>query len=146
MFAVGAAAVLAVAVVAGPTAARPSFIPDTDGATVLLLPGTGDRDGADQIGRTVDVGWFGDASVENGRVVVIDYPAAFGARLFGVLIPIVETGTYNESATIGAANLVAAANERTGPIVLNGFSQSATPVMSAAYLLHQSGTKPDSEI
>ncbi|NNG96052.1 PE-PPE domain-containing protein [Gordonia araii] len=141
------AAVLAVTVlVAGPTAARPAFLPDTDGATVLLLPGTGDRDGADQIGRTVDVGWFGDASVENGRVVVIDYPAAFGARIFGVLIPIVETGTYNESATIGTANLVAAANEHQGPVVLNGFSQSATPVMSAAYLLHQSGTKPDSDI
>ncbi|MFT4199736.1 hypothetical protein [Gordonia sp. (in: high G+C Gram-positive bacteria)] len=142
------AAVCAGALIAAPAMAsppRPSFIPDTDGATILMLPGTGDRDGADQIARTAAVGWFGDA-VAQGRLRVVDYPAAFGARAFGVLIPVVGRGTYNESAVIGTENLVRAAEETDGKVVLNGFSQSATPVLSAAYLLRQRGIKPEGDI
>ncbi|GED96102.1 hypothetical protein nbrc107697_01410 [Gordonia crocea] len=149
--AAGAAAVVGVALLgAGPAQAqRPAFIPDTTGSTILLLPGTGDRDGADQIGRTVGVGWFDDATVANGRVVVVDYPAAFGIRLLGVLVPFVGDATYNESAVAGTANLVAAAEPRLANgdrVVLNGFSQSATPVMSAAYLLHQADPGNDGRL
>lgn len=122
---------------AAAAAARPAFIPDIGDATILMLPGTGDRDGADQIARTAGVGWFGDASVANGRIIVVDYPAAFGFRALGLLVPVVGKGTYNESAAVGAANLVAEADRHDGRIVLNGFSQSTSPVMNAAYLLHQ---------
>lgn len=126
---------------------RPGFLPTWQpGSKVLILPGTGDPAGEDQVGRTVDVGWFDDENGNRLPYQVVPYPAAFGARAFGVLIPIVGKGTYNESAAIGTANMVAAAQNTPGKVILDGFSQSASPVMSAAYLLHTLHVKDDSDV
>nr|WP_301547014.1 PE-PPE domain-containing protein [Gordonia sp. X0973] len=60
--------------------------------------------------------------------------------------PDCREGTYNESAAIGTANMVAAAQNTPGKVILDGFSQSASPVMSAAYLLHTLHVKDDSDV
>lgn len=128
--------------------AQPDWMPTLDNDdVVVLVPGTGDAGGADQLGRSRDIGLFGTDPANWPPVRIIDYPAAFGFTIGPVLIPIVGTGTFNGSTDIGSAKAVAAAenHQGNGRVVLNGYSQSAPIAMNAAYLLRLRGT-PDEKI
>ncbi|GAA3704809.1 PE-PPE domain-containing protein [Gordonia hankookensis] len=121
-----------------------------DNATVILVPGTGDADGADQWRRTVDIGMYDTAAGEYdaGKVVIVSYPAAFGFDLLGIPIHLVGDATYNESVDVGTVGTVEAARAAYAAnpdrmLVLNGYSQSGPIAWNAAYLLHKDGTIPD---
>lgn len=135
---------------------HPSWLPADlgDNATLILVPGTSDfRDvagpdivggsapaGAGQYARTVGLGFF---DPYRPKVKVVDYPQAFGAKVFGRLLTTRGTGTYNESVETGTANGLADAERawvaqgRRGTIILNGYSQSVPIAINIAYLLHQ---------
>lgn len=160
-----------------PIREKPTWLPDSLGenATVILVPGTSDFTpisasdiggsgspmGGDQYGRTVDVGFYdapGGGASFGPKVVVVQYPAAFGIIVGGKEYDLSGTGTYNSSVDIGTAEGVADAEQAwadrggSGTIILNGYSQSGPIAMNVAYLLHQkyaSGDPdaiPDSDI
>lgn len=156
---------------------KPTWLPENLGedSTVILVPGTSDFRsisstaiggagspmGGDQYGRTVDVGFYdaphGGGSY-NPKIVVVQYPAAFGIVVGGKEFDLSGTGTYNHSVDIGTANGLADAEKawadrgKSGAIVLNGYSQSGPVALNIAYLLHQKyaagdpGAIPDANI
>ncbi|MGV9479395.1 hypothetical protein [Gordonia aichiensis] len=160
-----------------PIRQKPTWLPDSLGenATVILVPGTSDFTpisasdiggsgspmGGDQYGRTVGVGFYdapGGGASYRPKVVVVQYPAAFGIVFGDKEIDLTGEGTYNGSVDIGTAEGVADAEQAwadrggLGTIILNGYSQSGPVAMNVAYLLHQkyaSGDPdaiPDSDI
>ncbi|MCH5641075.1 PE-PPE domain-containing protein [Gordonia sp. ABSL49_1] len=137
---------------------RPAWLPANfaDNATVILVPGTDDFDGADQYGRTVAIGMYdtpeGGHFDETRHLVIVNYPAAFGFTVLGYPVYLVGDSTYNDSVNDGTIKTIDAALAAHGPsdsgqkIILNGYSQSGPVAWNAAYLLHQSGQIPDSDI
>ncbi|AZG46429.1 cutinase family protein [Gordonia insulae] len=132
--------------------AKPTWMPElTEDDTVILIPGTTDYDGADQLNRTRDIGMFGVDPAHQPTVQVVNYPAAFGFTIGDFPIYLAGTGTFNESVEIGTAKGVAAAEAAYAAnpdqkIVINGYSQSAPVAMDVAYMLRQRGTIPDEKI
>ena len=135
---------------------KPAWLPAdfADNATVILVPGTDDFDGADQWGRTVAIGMFdGDQGqqIDPGRVVIVNYPGAFGFTILGYPVYLVGDATYNDSVRDGTikavdAALLVHADDPTQRLIFNGYSQSGPVAWNAAYLLHQSGAIPDSQM
>ena len=147
------------------TRIKPSWLPANLGenATVVMTPGTGDFDGADQLERTRDIGFYDspdpdDPAYYNPTIIIIgadgpydNYPAAFGLTVLGVPINLVGEGTVNESVEIGTADAVKAATDayQANPdqtIILNGYSQSGPVSMNAAYLIHRDSLIPDDNV
>ncbi|GAB19579.1 hypothetical protein GOEFS_092_00040 [Gordonia effusa NBRC 100432] len=115
----------------------PGFVAELGGsrARVILVPGTGDPTGSDQVGRT-------DAWWEHQRVTIVPYPAAFGIRVGPIVLGLIGNGTFDDSEAIGtrAATRVAKAAAAAGrPVIINGFSQGANIAMNAAHRLVRSG-------
>ncbi|NMO01681.1 PE-PPE domain-containing protein [Gordonia sp. TBRC 11910] len=115
----------------------PAFVADigSPDAQVLLIPGTGDPTGIDQVARTYR--WWGNRPVQ-----IIDYPASFGVIVGTKILNIIGVGTYNSSELTGEhkAALAARAALRAGrPVIINGFSQGANVAMNAAYTLTHEG-------
>lgn len=111
------------------------------GDVIILIPGTTDYDGEDQLNRTRGIGMFGDPPSSAPPVKVVDYPAAFGFTIGDFPIYLAGTGTFNESAYEGTQKGVAAAEAANDhdnadqTIVINGYSQSAPVAMNVAYML-----------
>lgn len=111
------------------------------GDVIILIPGTTDYDGEDQLNRTRGIGMFGDPPSSAPPVKVVDYPAAFGFTIGDFPIYLAGTGTFNESAYEGTQKGVAAAEAANDSgnanqkIVINGYSQSAPVAMNVAYML-----------
>ncbi|MCH5641076.1 PE-PPE domain-containing protein [Gordonia sp. ABSL49_1] len=122
------------------------------GDVVILIPGTTDYDGTDQLGRTRDIGMFGTDPDTQPPVQVVDYPAAFGLTIGPLPIYLAGEGTFNESVDIGTRKGVAAAEAAYDPdnpdqiIVINGYSQSSPVAMNVAYMLKERGTIPTDQI
>ncbi|GAC67048.1 PE-PPE domain-containing protein [Gordonia soli] len=134
---------------------RPQWMPELSAArgdTVVLIPGTTDYDGEDQLNRTRDIGMFGKETTDRPAIKVVDYPAAFGFTIGDFPIYLAGDGTFNDSVEIGTAKGVAAAEAAYDPnkpgqkIVINGYSQSAPIAMNVAYMLKQRGTIPEDQI
>ena len=147
------------------TRIKPSWLPAKLGenATVILVPGTTDYDGADQLKRSRDIGFYDSADPDdpvyyNPTFIVIgadagydNYPAAFGFSVAGVPVNLAGQGTFNESVEIGTDDAVRAATDayRANPnqaLILNGYSQSAPVAMNAAFLIHRNGLITDDKI
>ncbi len=145
-----------------PARDKPDWLPPSLGenTTVILVPGTTDHDGSDQMGRTADIGFYDAPGGRRNhpKVSVLDYPAAFGLKIFGLEIDLAGAATLNDSVAIGTARGVTdaraqwVARGRKGTIVLNGYSQSAPVAMNIAYRLHPqnlngvAGTIPDDDL
>lgn len=139
-----------------PTQVRqPEWMPNLDaseGDVVILIPGTTDYDGEDQLNRTRGIGMFGDPPSSAPPVKVVDYPAAFGFTIGDFPIYLAGTGTFNESVDVGTRKGVAAVEAAYDPdkedqtIVINGYSQSAPVAMNVAYMLKERGIVPEDRI
>lgn len=115
----------------------PGFVADFGGADskVLLIPGTGDPTGVDQVARTYR--WWGKRAV-----TVVDYPAAFGIKVGNRTLSLIGDGSYDDSAAVGVHNTEkAAASAATSghAVILNGFSQGANVAMQTAAQLTRQG-------
>ena len=147
------------------TRIKPSWLPANLGenATVVLVPGTTDYDGADQLKRSRNIGFYDSADPDgpayyNPTFIIIgadgdydNYPAAFGFTVLGVPVNLAGKGTFNESVDIGTDDAVKAATDayRANPnqtIIVNGYSQSAPVAMNAAYLIHRDSLIPDDKM
>lgn len=147
------------------TRIKPSWLPANLGenATVILIPGTTDYDGADQLKRTRDIGFYDSADADdpayyNPSFIIIgadadydNYPAAFGFTVLGVPVNLAGEGTFNESVDIGTDDTMRAVTDAyrangNQTIILNGYSQSAPVAMNAAYLIHRDGLIPDDQM
>ena len=147
------------------TRIKPSWLPANLGenATVVLVPGTTDYDGADQLKRSRDIGFYDSADPDDPAYydptfIIIgadgdydNYPAAFGFTVLGVPVNLAGKGTFNESVDIGTDDAVKAATDayRGNPnqtIIVNGYSQSAPVAMNAAYLIHRDSLIPDDKM
>ncbi|MDL9935210.1 PE-PPE domain-containing protein [Gordonia sp. ABSL1-1] len=121
---------------------------NADGDVVILIPGTTDYDGADQLGRTRDIGLFGTDPADRPAIRIVDYPGAFGFRIGRFPVDLVGEGTYNDSVDIGTRKAVAAVEAAYDPtkpdqkIVINGYSQSAPVAMNAALMIKDRGNVP----
>ncbi|WP_244332610.1 PE-PPE domain-containing protein [Gordonia polyisoprenivorans] len=146
----------------------PSWAPHLDnGDVVVLIPGTTDYDGSDQVARTLGIGLFGGVTTDaDGKTIVdphaapsidtVSYPAAFGIDPFGFPIYLAGSDTFTHSVEVGSINGVrdaetAHAQKPAGTVVINGYSQSAPIAMNVAYLLHQKnlqgiGDIPDDQL
>lgn len=126
--------VVALSLFVQPTAAssRPSEIPSTPGATHIIVPGTDDRQGVDQLPR-MD-GWF----EEGADVLLVDYSATLGPFIGGIFAP-----SYNESSTEGILNTLTVVRNTNGPVIIYGFSQGSKVAGNVAALISQLGLKED---
>ena len=147
------------------TRIKPSWLPANLGenATVVLVPGTTDYDGADQLKRSRDIGFYdsadpNDPAYYDPAFIIIgadgdydNYPAAFGFTVLGVPVNLAGQGTFNESVDLGTEDAVTAATDvyranPNQPIIVNGYSQSAPVAMNAAYLIHRDSLIPDDKM
>lgn len=115
----------------------PGFVSDLGGADseVLLIPGTGDPTGVDQVARTYR--WWG-----HRPVTVVDYPAAFGIKVGNRTFRLIGDRTYDDSAALGVQNAEKAAASAVAAghaVILNGFSQGANVAMLTAAQLTRRG-------
>ncbi|MGC4933250.1 hypothetical protein ACLQ3C_06165 [Gordonia sp. DT30] len=130
---------------------------------VILIPGTTDYDGSDQLGRTLQIGLFGGVTTDAAtgaavvdpkaapEVTVVSYPGAFGLDPFGIPIYLVGSDTFTHSVEAGSINGVADAEaaypgDGNRRVVVNGYSQSAPIAMNVAYLLHHRNIDGEGEI
>ncbi|NED63660.1 PE-PPE domain-containing protein, partial [Streptomyces sp. SID10244] len=76
-------------------------------------------------------------------ITTVDYPAAFGLKVFGLQIDLAGVGTFNDSVDAGTATGVEDAyaawqkQGRQGTVIVNGYSQSGPVAMNIAYELHK---------
>ncbi|MEE3853353.1 PE-PPE domain-containing protein [Gordonia sp. LSe1-13] len=128
---------------------KPTWLPADLGqdTTVILVPGSGDRQSVGQRVRTAGIGFYDDPATGESydpTIVPVVYPAAIGFRLFGRVVSVNDTGvTYNDSVDAGTIAGVDDAlraweeRGRTGTILVNGYSQSGPVAMNIAYELHR---------
>lgn len=109
---------------------RPPEIPTIPGATHIIVPGTDDRQGTDQLPR-MD-GWF----EEGADVLLVDYSATLGPFIGGLLAP-----SYDESSTEGILNTLTVVRNTDGPVIIYGFSQGSKVAGNVAALISQLGLK-----
>ncbi|MYR07235.1 hypothetical protein GTV32_13370 [Gordonia sp. SID5947] len=144
------------------TRAKPEWLPPALGenASVILVPGTTDYDGSDQMARTAGIGFYDspDGVDHQPPITIVDYPAAFGLNVFGIRIDLAGVGTFNDSVDAGTATGVDDAyaawrkQGQQGTVIVNGYSQSGPVAMNIAYELHKDyvngveGAIPDENI